>query len=93
MTDSDQSCVDDAGGNLSGRVVVHECMLRNEFAEVRLRVIHTRNGRRLEIFSPRGGSRCAFDPVGLEVLSRLQPAHVCRLLEESYEERDGEKHS
>lgn len=46
-----------------------EIELANEFAAVRVRKIPTRNGVRLEIFSPRLGYRIRLDPLALESLT------------------------
>ena len=43
--------------------------LANEFAFVRVRVIHTRNGIRLEIVAPKLGRGIRLDPVELETLT------------------------
>lgn len=43
--------------------------LANEFASVRVRKVLTRNGVRLEIFSPRLGYRIQLDPLALESLT------------------------
>jgi hypothetical protein len=43
--------------------------LANEFAEVRVRKVHTRNGVRLEIVAPKLGRRVHLDPVELESLT------------------------
>ncbi len=46
-----------------------EMELANEFAAVRVRKVLTRNGVRLEIFSPRLGYRIRLDPLALESLT------------------------
>ncbi len=43
--------------------------LANEFASVHVRRVLTRNGVRLEIFSPRLGYRIRLDPLALESLT------------------------
>ncbi|MBT2268993.1 dihydrodiol dehydrogenase [Rhodococcus erythropolis] len=43
--------------------------IANEFADVELRVVSTRNGDRLEISSHRRGSSIQLDPVELEALT------------------------
>ena len=43
--------------------------LRNEFASVTVELVHTRNGERLRIFSPRVGREILLDPVELESLT------------------------
>jgi hypothetical protein len=43
--------------------------LANEFAFVRVRVVHTRNGIRLEIVAPKLGRGIRLDPVELETLT------------------------
>ncbi len=56
--------------------------LRNEFAEVSLRVIETGNGERLEIQSKRG-TRIQLDPVELEALTWQTTATFTKMLEGS----------
>lgn len=41
----------------------------NEFADVTLRIVQTRNGERLEISSPRRGTSIRLDAVELEALT------------------------
>ena len=43
--------------------------LGNEFAEIRVRKVHTRNGARLLISSPRSGQWVALCPLQLEALT------------------------
>jgi hypothetical protein len=47
--------------------------LANEFATVRVRVVHTRNGVRLEIASPRLGRGIRLCPLELESLTWQEP--------------------
>jgi hypothetical protein len=56
-----------AGGN--GEWLV----LANEFAEVRVRKVHTRNGVRLEIVAPKLERAILLDPVELESLTWQTP--------------------
>lgn len=62
------------GGN-SGPIVI-----ANEFADVVIRKIQTRNGMRLEIWSPRRGTCVRFDAVALDVLSYQEPEFITDLL-------------
>jgi hypothetical protein len=55
----------------------------NEFAEVVIRVIATRNGERLEIESPRRGTRILLDAVQLEALTWQTTETLSRMLEGS----------
>ncbi|HEV7825194.1 MAG TPA: dihydrodiol dehydrogenase [Mycobacteriales bacterium] len=48
--------------------------IANEFAEVRVSRIETRNGARLLIESPRSGRRIALCPLELEALTWQNPA-------------------
>ncbi|SKY49056.1 dihydrodiol dehydrogenase [Mycobacteroides abscessus subsp. bolletii] len=57
--------------------------LRNEFADVVIRVIATGNGERLEISSPRRGTTIALDPVELEALTWQTTEVFTRMLESS----------
>jgi hypothetical protein len=43
--------------------------LANEFAEIRVRKVHTRNGARLLVESPRTGRRVSLCPLELEALT------------------------
>jgi hypothetical protein len=54
----------------------------NEFAGVRVRKVHTRNGERLEIASPRQGTLVRLDALELEALSGQEPELFTRLLSE-----------
>lgn len=47
----------------------------NEFTSVRLALVETPNGTRLEIYSPRLGHRILLDPLALESLT-WQPAET-----------------
>lgn len=62
------------GGN-DGPIVV-----ANEFVDVVVRKVATRNGVRLEIWSPRRGSCVRFDAVALDVLSYQDPEFITELL-------------
>jgi hypothetical protein len=46
-----------------------DLLIANEFAEVVVRKVLTRNGARLEIRSPKGGYRVRLDALELEALS------------------------
>ena len=52
-----------------------DLVIANEFAEVFVRKIHTRNGVRLEIHSPRLGHTVQLDALELESLT-WQPSEV-----------------
>lgn len=56
-------------------------LIANEFAEVRVRRVLTRNGVRLEISSPRTATAVRLDPMELEVLTRQAPEFFTDLLE------------
>jgi hypothetical protein len=56
--------------------------IANEFAYVHVRKVHTRNGERLEIRSPRRDSLIRLDPMELEAISGLAAEDLVRLLEE-----------
>ncbi|MFF4259922.1 dihydrodiol dehydrogenase [Streptomyces sp. NPDC001663] len=43
--------------------------ISNEFADIRVRKVYTRNGERLEIHAPRRGYRILLDAVELESLT------------------------
>ncbi|MGH3262073.1 MAG: hypothetical protein ACRDQ1_17580 [Sciscionella sp.] len=56
-------------------------IIANEFADVTVRRVRTRNGARLEIFSPRRGTRVLLDAVELDCLSYQQPEAFTAMLE------------
>jgi hypothetical protein len=56
-------------------------VVANEFADVQVRRIRTRNGVRLEIFSPRRGTRVHLDAVELDLLSFQEPEIFSEMLE------------
>ncbi len=62
------------GGN-DGPIIV-----ANEFADVVVRRVETRNGMRLDIWSPKRGSRVQFDAVALDCLSFQEPELITQLL-------------
>lgn len=62
------------GGN-DGPIVI-----ANEFADVVVRKVETRNGMRLDIWSPKRGSRVQFDAVALDCLSFQEPELITQLL-------------
>lgn len=62
------------GGN-DGPIIV-----ANEFADVVVRRVETRNGMRLDIWSPKRGSRVQLDAVALDCLSFQEPELITQLL-------------
>ncbi len=61
-----------------------EMELVNEFALVRVRRVQTRNGERLEIFSPRLGYRIRLDPLALESLTWQTMTTFTKFLEDPF---------
>jgi len=59
--------------------------IANEFAEVELRIVDTRNGQRLEIRLPRTGRSVRLCPVELESLTWQSPEWYTALLEQQPE--------
>jgi hypothetical protein len=55
-------------------------VIANEFADVVIRKVETRNGMRLDIWSPRRGSRIRLDAVALDCLSFQEPELISELL-------------
>jgi hypothetical protein len=55
--------------------------IANEFAFVRVRVVHTRNGVRLEIAAPRLSRAIRLDPIELETLTWQTHETFSRFLE------------
>lgn len=62
------------GGN-HGPIVI-----ANEFADVVVRKVKTRNGMRLDIWSPKRGTRVLLDAVALDCLSFQEPELITQLL-------------
>jgi hypothetical protein len=63
-------------GGVEGPIVI-----ANEFADVVVNRVRTRNGMRLEIFSPRRGTRVHLDAVELDCLSYQPPETFSAMLE------------
>lgn len=55
-------------------------VIANEFADVVVRRVETRNGMRLDIWSPRRGTRVRLDAVALDCLSFQEPELITQLL-------------
>lgn len=55
-------------------------VVANEFADVVVRRVETRNGMRLDIWSPRRGTRVMLDAVALDCLSFQEPELISQLL-------------
>ncbi|WP_255032498.1 MULTISPECIES: hypothetical protein [unclassified Rhodococcus (in: high G+C Gram-positive bacteria)] len=55
-------------------------VIANEFADVVVRKVATRNGVRLDIWSPRRGTRVLLDAVALDCLSFQEPSLISGLL-------------
>ena len=55
-------------------------VIANEFADVVVRRVETRNGMRLDIWSPRRGTRVLLDAVALDCLSYQEPDLITELL-------------
>jgi hypothetical protein len=55
-------------------------VIANEFADVVVRRVETRNGMRLDIWSPRRGSRVLLDAVALDCLTFQEPELITQLL-------------
>ena len=68
-----------AEGSTDGRISIG-----NEFTNVELRKVHTRNGERVEIFSPRMGYAIRLDPLELESLTWQDARTFSCLLESPY---------
>ena len=62
------------GGN-DGPIII-----ANEFANVVVRKVATRNGVRLELWSPRRGTCVHYDAVALDALSYQEPEFITELL-------------
>ena len=58
--------------------------LGNEFAEVQVRKVHTRNGSRLLISSPKSGHWISLCPLELEALTWQDQDSISRLVNNPY---------
>lgn len=58
--------------------------LGNEFAEVQVRKVHTRNGVRLLITSPKSGHAITLCPLELEALTWQNQESLSRLIDNPY---------
>lgn len=67
-----------------GEAADGEFLLVNEFASVRVRRVHTRNGVRLEISSPRLATSIRLDPLALESLTWQTMDTFTRFLRDPY---------
>jgi hypothetical protein len=56
-------------------------VIANEFADVIVSRVRTRNGMRLDIWSPRRGTRVQLDAVELDCLSYQEPETFTAMLE------------
>ncbi|MEH0553982.1 hypothetical protein [Streptomyces sp. B21-101] len=63
-------------GDQDGPIVI-----ANEFADVIVSRVRTRNGMRLDIWSPRRGTRVQLDAVELDCLSYQEPETFSAMLE------------
>ncbi|GBD13404.1 hypothetical protein HRbin24_01432 [bacterium HR24] len=68
-------------GTRAGRNSQDEFVIANEFATVIVRKVHTRNGVRLEIASPKLGHSIRLDPLELESLTWQTTETFSRFLE------------
>jgi hypothetical protein len=55
-------------------------IIANEFVDVEVRRVHTRNGVRLEIYSPRRGTTVRLDAMVLDALTWQQPEVFSEML-------------
>lgn len=67
-------------------------LIANEFADVVVRRVMTRNGMRLEISAPRTGTSVHLDALELEGLTRQPKELFSSLLERSTNTRDEREH-
>lgn len=75
-----------AEGTLLGRMpessTAGPIVVSNEFADVVVTQVRSRNGVRLDIWSPRRGTRIQLDAVALDCLSYQSPEIITQLLAE-----------
>jgi len=62
-------------GSTDGPIII-----ANEFTDVVVRRVMTRNGMRLDIWSPKRGTRVLLDAVALDCLSFQEPELITELL-------------
>lgn len=62
--------------------------IANEFTTARVRKVHTRNGERLEIHSPKLGTTILLDPLELESLTWQTTETFSRMLQDPYGPED-----
>lgn len=74
--EEDQSTEYPRDGGVDGSIVI-----ANEFADVVVRRVASQNGMRLEIWSPRRGSKIHLDAVVLDCLSYQEPEVFTEMLE------------
>lgn len=79
MTDVEQAAA--VAEDYAPEDVALEFDITNEFAQVRLRKVLTRNGARLELFSPRLGYSIRLDALALESLTWQTMDTFSRFLE------------
>jgi hypothetical protein len=65
-------------------------VLANEFAEVVVSKVSTRNGVRLQIRDPKGGRQVLLDPIELEALTWSTPETFSELLKTPHGPEDEE---
>ena len=65
-----------------------ETTFMNEFSEVRVRVIETRNGELLQLEAPRVGARATLDAFSLELLTQIDLAILSDLVQHGYDRRE-----
>lgn len=69
-------------GAVPEETTVGPILVSNEFADVVVSRVHSRNGVRLDIWSPRRGTRIQLDAVALDCLSYQSPDIITRMLTE-----------
>jgi hypothetical protein len=58
-------------------------IIANEFTDVEVRRVHTRNGVRLEIYSPRRGTSVRLDAMVLDALTWQEPETFSDMLRDA----------
>ncbi len=66
---------------------LQEATFLNEFSEVQVRVLSTRNGQVLQIEAPRLGSSVTLDTFTLELLTEIDLEILSELVQMTYERR------
>lgn len=74
------------------RATSEQILIVNEFVEVRVRPVRTRNGAGLEIYSARTQDSATFDAFALDLLANLRPEDLMAVVQRQYDEGQQARH-